>query len=272
MKPTAGESQRRLTSSAPSAKCWRITFLSNLPTEVRGTASMKAQASGSCHLATFVGEEARAARRASPTRPRAARRRRAGARPTSRRGSPTTAASSDVGVGHQRVLQVDRGDPLAAGLDDVLGAVGQREEAVPVEGADVTGAQPAVAELLRVGVVVLVVAGGDPRAAHLELADRLAVARAAPGRRRRRCGASTPASSRPWLRGSAQSSSLSRRPRPGAARRRDRRGLGHAPRLEILTPCRSRSACISAGGHRGPAARAPAACDDRSASGARRGS
>ena len=36
-------------------------------------------------------------------------------------------------VGHQLVLQLDRGDPLAAGLDDVLGAVGQGQEAV---GAD----------------------------------------------------------------------------------------------------------------------------------------
>ena len=53
-------------------------------------------------------------------------------------------------VRHQVVLQLDRGDPLAAGLDDVLGAVGQGQETVRGERADVAGAQPAVAELVRV--------------------------------------------------------------------------------------------------------------------------
>src|SRR5215218_9390542 len=53
----------------------------------------------------------------------------------------------DVGVGHQVVLEVDRGDPLTTGLDDVLGPVGQRDEALAVESADVAGAQPAVSEL-----------------------------------------------------------------------------------------------------------------------------
>src|SRR5205807_223922 len=45
----------------------------------------------------------------------------------------------DRRMGHQTVLQLDRGDPLPAGLDDVLGAVGQREVTVGGDRADVTG-------------------------------------------------------------------------------------------------------------------------------------
>src|SRR5262245_50624921 len=79
-------------------------------------------------------------------------------------------------VGHQRVLQLHRADPLAAGLDDVLGPVGQRQVPVGREHADIAGSQPAVgAELLRVGLGVAEVRLRDPRAADLELADRLAV-------------------------------------------------------------------------------------------------
>lgn len=45
-------SLRLVTCSSPSAYCLRITFLSNLPTLVFGTAGMIAQRSGSCHFAT----------------------------------------------------------------------------------------------------------------------------------------------------------------------------------------------------------------------------
>ncbi len=72
-----------------------------------------------------------------------------------------------------RVLQLDRGDPLATRLDDVLRPVGQRDVVQGVDPADVAGTQPAVVELLR--VVVAVVAPGDPGPADLELADRLPV-------------------------------------------------------------------------------------------------
>src|SRR4029078_10456572 len=55
----------------------------------------------------------------------------------------------DVRVGHQRVLQFDRGDPFSARLDHVLGAVGEGEVAVGGDGADVARLQPAVlAELV----------------------------------------------------------------------------------------------------------------------------
>src|SRR6201996_5643895 len=78
-----------------------------------------------------------------------------------------------VGVRHQGVLQLDRGDPLPAGLDHVLAAVADAQVSLGGDAADVAGAEPAVVELGR--VVVLVVGPGDPRAADLDLADRLAV-------------------------------------------------------------------------------------------------
>ena len=73
--------------SVPSANSRRSTFLSNLPTEVRGTWSMNAQASGSCH---FANDAPRWSRRSLGRRRGAlAQRRRspAGAPATSRRGS-----------------------------------------------------------------------------------------------------------------------------------------------------------------------------------------
>ena len=79
----------------------------------------------------------------------------------------------NVRMGHDDVLEVDRGDPLAAGLDDVLRAVGDAEVAEFVEGAHVAGSQPPVAELLR--CFVQVIGPGDPRTADFDLADRLAV-------------------------------------------------------------------------------------------------
>jgi hypothetical protein len=45
---------------------------------------------------------------------------------------------------HRDVFQVDRTDPLAAGLDHVLAAVGDLHEAVGVDGGHVAGREPAV--------------------------------------------------------------------------------------------------------------------------------
>src|SRR5690606_11908597 len=83
----------------------------------------------------------------------------------------------DGGVAHDGVLQVDRGEPLAAGFDDVLGAVHQGQVAVGGDLADVAGAQPPVVELVGVhlGAIGGVVGAGDPRAADLQLAEGLAV-------------------------------------------------------------------------------------------------
>ena len=91
-------------------------------------------------------------------------------------------------VRHQRVLQLDRADPLAAGLDDVLGPVGQGQVAVRGEHADVAGAQPAVAELLRVGLGVAEVGLGDPRARGPRARRPTCRRRASPRRPGRRCG------------------------------------------------------------------------------------
>jgi hypothetical protein len=76
---------------------------------------------------------------------------------------------------HQGVLQLDRADPLTAGLDDILAAVGDLDETVEQRRGHIAGAQPAVHELLR--VVVEVVGAGDSRAADLDLTHRLAVPR-----------------------------------------------------------------------------------------------
>jgi len=70
---------------------------------------------------------------------------------TQGRSSHFSSVRRDGGLGHVRVqhdavLEVDRGNPLTAGLDDVLGAIGQREIAVRADPADVPGAQPAVVE------------------------------------------------------------------------------------------------------------------------------
>ncbi|COU63507.1 Uncharacterised protein [Mycobacterium tuberculosis] len=71
------------------------------------------------------------------------------------------------------VLQLNRGDPFTAGLDDVFGAVGQGDEALLVDAADVTGAQPAGIEL---GLVTSpVIRASNPGPANLHLANGVAV-------------------------------------------------------------------------------------------------
>jgi hypothetical protein len=82
----------------------------------------------------------------------------------------------DLGVAHQGVLQLDAGDPLAAGLDQVLGPVDHVQVAVVVEGGHVAGVVPAVHEGLGRALVVQVLRG-DGGAAQLELAHGLAVGR-----------------------------------------------------------------------------------------------
>ena len=49
-----------------------------------------------------------------------------------------------LGMADRQVLQVDRGDPFAARLDHVLGAVGDLHVAVAVDGRDVAGVEEAV--------------------------------------------------------------------------------------------------------------------------------
>src|SRR5947209_18048392 len=79
-----------------------------------------------------------------------------------------------LGVADREVLQLDRGYPLAARLDDILGPVGDLHVAGRIDGGDVAGVEKAVgvqdaAGLLEIGL-------GDRGAAHLEPAGALAVA------------------------------------------------------------------------------------------------
>src|SRR2546423_436990 len=82
----------------------------------------------------------------------------------------------DLGMGHDRVLQLDRGDPLAARLDDVLGSVDDHDVAVRCDPGHVAGAEPTVLGELS-GVVAVVIAPRDPRSANLDLAKGHAVPR-----------------------------------------------------------------------------------------------
>src|SRR5262249_15326419 len=135
------------------------------------------------------------------------------------------------GMAHDRVLELDRRDPLPAALDDVLGAVGDLDVAVGIDVDDVAGAEPPVVERLR-RARVLVVARGDPGTAHLELADALTV----PGKLRAVLADDPPldARYRSALTG-ADAPTVVVAPRVhGATRLRDGREwrrLGHAPRL-----------------------------------------
>src|SRR5918997_6035963 len=79
-------------------------------------------------------------------------------------------------VGHESVLEGDRGDPLSPALYEVLGAVLDLHVPVLVDGDDVAGLEPAVlGELL--GVLGVVVSPRDPWTPDLELAHRLSVPR-----------------------------------------------------------------------------------------------
>src|SRR5947209_10327295 len=136
----------------------------------------------------------------------------------------------DVGMPHEMVFKLHRRDPLAAGLDDVLRAIGDLDETQGIDAAHVAGAQPAVVEALR--RQVFIIGAGDPGAAHLDLADRLAVPR--------QLGAGAvgvideahldAGEDAPRLRAPVRLLAV-----PGAARRPgqrgDRRRLGHAPAL-----------------------------------------
>ena len=163
-------------------------------------------------------------------------------------GTPITAASSDRGMGHHLVLQLDRGDPLATGLDHVLGPVGQPQVAVRADRADVTGPQPAAAELLL--VVDAVVGTGHPRPATSSSPTLSVVRRAVPS-----SSSSQPpltaTGHRPWVNRRAQA--VRRRPCPVAADGAQWRGLRHAPGVQDCTSCLSWKLRISDGGHARPA-------------------
>ena len=99
----------------------------------------------------------------------------------------------DLGVRHQLVLQLDRRDPLAARLDEVLGAVDEADPPSLVHRGDVAGAQPSVVGEALARPRVVVVRRRDPRPAALQLArstrrrdgDRRRCPARRPGTRRR---------------------------------------------------------------------------------------
>jgi hypothetical protein len=47
-------------------------------------------------------------------------------------------------VRHGEVLDLDRGDPLAARLDDILQPISELDVAVRVDGADIAGSEPSI--------------------------------------------------------------------------------------------------------------------------------
>ena len=75
----------------------------------------------------------------------------------------------------ERVLDLDRGNVLAARNDDVLGAVLELDVAVGMHDAEIAGMEPAAGEGLVGGLPVLQIALHDDVAAEHHLADRLAV-------------------------------------------------------------------------------------------------
>src|SRR5262249_61451471 len=85
----------------------------------------------------------------------------------------------DGGMAADGVLEPDAGDPLAAALDHVLGAVGDLHGAARIDPDHDAGAEPTGVKR-GFGALVVVVRGGDPRAADLELADAPAVPRQRP--------------------------------------------------------------------------------------------
>ena len=79
-----------------------------------------------------------------------------------------------LGVADREILELDRGNPFAARLDHVLGAVGDLHVAVRVDGGDVAGVEKAV-RVEDVAAFVLEIGSRDRGPAHLEPAEGLAV-------------------------------------------------------------------------------------------------
>src|ERR1035437_10898625 len=78
------------------------------------------------------------------------------------------------GIRHDGVFQILARDPLAAALDQILGAVNDLHEALSVNRDDVSGPEPAIHE--RVGAsLVIEIAANDPWPAHLQFAEGFAV-------------------------------------------------------------------------------------------------
>ena len=82
---------------------------------------------------------------------------------------------ADGVVGHDGVLEFDRGDPLAAAFDHVLGTVDDLDVALVVDGDDIAGFEPRALEVRFVRVGTFEVRVGHPRAANVEFTEVLPV-------------------------------------------------------------------------------------------------
>ena len=156
-------------------KRWRSSVFRSFPVAVCGRLSTNTTSSGTCHFGNFSDEEIEErllGRRSAVARLDDQQR----ALLPNRVRDRDDGGFEDVGVGHRKVLDLDRGDPLAAGLDHVLRTVGQLHESVRVDRADVARAEPSVF-VDDLTALAFEVARDDPVAAHLQLADRDAVVR-----------------------------------------------------------------------------------------------
>ena len=125
-------------------------------------------------LRVVQGEAPDARRRRPAPRP-CSTTRASGRSPHLSSGTPITATSLTPGCWQDDVLELQRGDPLAAGLDDVLDAVRDLQVALRVDEGDVAGVQVAAGPELPESARVLEVALGQPGGAHDDLAGGLAV-------------------------------------------------------------------------------------------------
>ncbi len=177
-----GKSGRGQESHFQLAYCSRRAVFLNLPTEVRGMASAKTNASGSCHFAKVFPRNARSSSGVA----RAPSFRTTTARGRSCHFLPFGMRHSDDGsflhrrMAHEGIFEVHRADPLTAGFHQVLGAVHDLDVAFVVNRGHIAGAEPSVLGPTVVLLGRFVVAGGHPRPANLELARRPAVPRRFP--------------------------------------------------------------------------------------------
>src|SRR5215472_1868370 len=82
-------------------------------------------------------------------------------------------------MAHQRVLKINRADPLAAGLYQVLAAVHQLDTTGGIDGGYIAGTKPAIVRPPFVRLRSVEVAAGNPGPADLQLAHGFTIARSA---------------------------------------------------------------------------------------------
>ena len=78
-------------------------------------------------------------------------------------------------MSHQRVFQIDRADPLSAGFDQVLGAIGNAHKAHGVNAGHIARSQPSIACEFIFAHGHMMVAARDEGASHLQLTHMLSI-------------------------------------------------------------------------------------------------